>query len=134
MDKEQAVRLGGLIRQRRQAMGMSTYELGERIGTRNSTIIRLEQGAFAAPSPEKLAGIAEALGMSLADMYGHAGYVVPDDLPGFHAYLPARYRDLPDAAVQELTDLFDILVARHGLTPQPEAITIESETTAEATS
>ena len=120
MDKEQAARLGTLIRQRRQALGMSTHELGERIGTRNSTIIRLEQGAFAAPSPEKLAGIAEALGMSLADMYGHAGYVVPNDLPGFHAYLPARYRELPQEAIQELIDMFDILVARHGLVAQAE--------------
>lgn len=122
MDKEQAARLGHLIRQRRQALGMSTHELGKRIDTKNSTIVRLEQGAFAAPSPEKLAGIAEALGISLADMYGHAGYVVPDDLPGFHAYLPARYRNLPQVAVQELIDLFEALIARHGLTLPPETI------------
>lgn len=122
MDKEQAARLGHLIRERRHAIGMSTHELGKRIGTKNSTIIRLEQGAFAAPSPEKLAGIAEVLGISLADMYGHAGYVVPNDLPGFHAYLPARYRDLPEAAVQELIDLFDTLVARHGLSLQSDTV------------
>ena len=134
MDKKQAVRLGKLIRQRRQAMGMSTHELGDRIGTRNSTIIRLEQGAFAAPSPEKLAGIAEALGISLADMFGHAGYVVPDDLPGFHAYLPARYRDLPQEAVQELVDLFETLIQRHGLTPQPDTETAENQPASETTS
>ena len=122
MDKEQAERLGKLIRERRQALAMSTHELGARIGARNSTIIRIEQGAFAAPSPEKLAGIAEALGISLADMYGHAGYVVPNDLPGFHAYLPARYRDLPQEAIQELTDLFDALVARHALIPQEQEL------------
>ena len=115
MDKDHAVRLGKLIRERRHASGLSTHELGERIGTRNSTIIRLEQGAFAAPSPDKLARIAEVLGMSLADMYAHAGYAVPDDLPGFHAYLPARYRDLPESAIGELVDLFERLVARHGL-------------------
>ena len=80
MDKDQAVRFGKWLRERRQAVGMSTHELGERIGARNSTIIRIEQGAFAAPRPDKLARIAEALGISLADMYGHAGYAVPDDL------------------------------------------------------
>ena len=117
MDKDQAVRLGELIRKHRKELGMSTHELGDRIGTRNSTIIRLEQGAFAAPSPEKLAHIGEVLGISLADMYGHAGYVVPDDLPSFHAYLPARYRDLPAAAVNELVELFDTLVARHLASP-----------------
>jgi len=133
MDKEQAVRLGELIRRHRQAMGMSTHELGGRIGTRNSTIIRIEQGAFAAPSPEKLARIAEVLKMSLADMYGHAGYAVPEDLPGFHAYLPARYRDLPEAAVKELVELFDTLVARHGLTPRQGDDTVGAESVLEAT-
>ncbi len=129
MDKDQAVRFGKWLRERRQAVGMSTHELGERIGARNSTIIRIEQGAFAAPSPDKLARIAEVLGISLADMYGHAGYAVPDDLPDFHAYLPARYRDLPEAAVAELVELFETLMQRHGLVTEPETDTETSEVT-----
>ncbi len=116
MDKDRAQRLGKLIRERRLAAGLSTHQLGEQIGARNSTIIRLEQGAFAAPSPDKLARIAEVLGISLSDIYSHAGYAVPGDLPGFHTYLPARYRDLPESAVHELVDLFDALLERHGLT------------------
>ena len=68
MDKEGAARLGELIRRRRQELGMSTHELGERIGASNSTVVRLEQGAFAAPSPDKLARIAEVLGITLADI------------------------------------------------------------------
>lgn len=113
MDKEQAARLGELIRSKRIEAGMSTHELGKIVGTRNSTIIRLEQGAFAAPSPDKLARIAEALGMTLADIYAHAGYAVPEDLPGFHAYLPARYKDLPADAIAELTEVFDRLATLH---------------------
>ena len=76
--------------------------------------------AFTAPSPDKLARIAEVLGISLADIYSHAGYAVPGDLPGFHAYLPARYQDLPESALRELIDLFDSLVERHGLTSPPD--------------
>lgn len=120
MDKDQAKRLGTLIREHRVAAGLSTHQLGERIGARNSTVIRLEQGAFTAPSPDKLARIAEVLGISLADIYSHAGYAVPGDLPGFHAYLPARYQDLPESALRELIDLFDSLVERHGLTSPPD--------------
>jgi len=134
MDKDQAVRFGKWLRERRQAAGMSTHELGGRIGVRNSTIIRIEQGAFAAPSPDKLARIAEVLGISLADIYGHAGYAVPGDLPEFHAYLPTRYRDLPESAVQELVELFESLLERHGLTPQPEAVETENGDAMEATS
>lgn len=119
MDKDRALRLGKLIRERRLAAGLSTHQLGERIGARNSTIIRLEQGAFAAPSPDKLARIAEVLGISLADIYSHAGYAVPEDLPTFSAYLPARYADLPESAVRELVDLFDRLLECHELTPPP---------------
>jgi len=120
MDKDQAKRFGELIRHRRQELGLSTHDLGKLVGTQNSTIMRIEQGAFAAPRPDKLARIAEVLGMSLADVYAHAGYLVPDDLPSFHAYLPARYRELPVSAVAELTQLFDELLVRHGLAPQPE--------------
>jgi transcriptional regulator with XRE-family HTH domain len=125
MDKARAKRLGTLIRERRLAAGLSTHQLGERIGARNSTIIRLEKGAFAAPSPDKLARIAEVLGISLADIYSHAGYAVPDDLPSFHAYLPARYRDLPEPAVRELVDLFEALLERHGLTPRTDSTSAE---------
>ena len=126
MDKDQAARLGALIRKHRQDLGMSTHELGKIIGTRNSTIIRLEQGAFAAPSPDKLARIAKALGMTLADIYSHAGYAVPDDLPGFHVYIPARYKDLPAEAIAELTELFDRLAALH-LTGNPSDEGFEGE-------
>ena len=115
MDKDEARRFGEFIRRRRQELGLSTYDLGMLIGTRNSTIMRIEQGAFAAPRPDKLARIADALHLSLADVYAGAGYVVPDELPTFHAYLPTRYRDLPQTAIDELSKLFDDLVQQHGL-------------------
>jgi transcriptional regulator with XRE-family HTH domain len=128
MDKYEAKRFGEQIRHRRQELGLSTHDLGKLIGTRNSTIMRIEQGAFAAPRPDKLARIAQALHLSLADIYADAGYVVPDELPGFHAYLPARYRDLPQAAVDELSGLFDDLITRHGLeTPAVVEIAVESD-------
>jgi transcriptional regulator with XRE-family HTH domain len=135
MDKEHALQLGALIKERRLALGITTKELGQRIGgVPNSTITRMEQGAFAAPSPEKLAGIARVLGISLADIYAYVGYSVPDDLPGFRAYLPARYRNLPAEAVDELTALFEALVLRHGLDLDSDATTNESEGTLEVAS
>ena len=105
VDKEEAQRFGALIRRRRQDLGLSTHDLGRLIGTGNSTIMRIEQGAFAATRPDKLARIAEALHLSLADVYARAGYVVPDELPSFREYLAARYRELPEAAAGELARL-----------------------------
>jgi transcriptional regulator with XRE-family HTH domain len=111
MDKEQAKRFGALIRARRHELGLSTYDVGNEIGSTNSTIIRIEQGAFAAPRPDKLARIAEVLHLSLADVFAEAGYVVPDELPSFRTYLVTRYRDLPETAVDELVAHFDSLNA-----------------------
>ena len=114
MDQDEARRFGHLLKRRRGELGLSTHDLGKLVGTRNSTIIRIEQGAFAAPRPDKLARIAEALHLSLADVYARAGYVVPDELPTFREYLAARYRDLPDVAASELARLFDELMIQHG--------------------
>lgn len=115
MDQEQAKRFGSLIRARRQELGLTTYDLGKLIGTTNSTIMRIEQGAFAAPRPDKLARIAEALRLSLADVYAGAGYLVPNELPTFQTYLSARYSSLPQDAHDRLKSLFDTLILEHGL-------------------
>ncbi|HVB52516.1 MAG TPA: helix-turn-helix transcriptional regulator [Acidimicrobiales bacterium] len=115
MDKDEARRFGHLLKRRRGELGLSTHDLGKLVGTRNSTIMRIEQGAFAAPRPDKLARIAEALHLSLADVYARAGYIVPAELPTFREYLAARYRELPDLAAGELARLFDELMIRHGL-------------------
>jgi transcriptional regulator with XRE-family HTH domain len=73
----------------------------------DATVVRLEQGLFAAPRPDKLSRIAEALGMSLADVFAFAEYVVPGDLPSFHPYLLSKYPDMPQGAVDELLREFD---------------------------
>jgi transcriptional regulator with XRE-family HTH domain len=134
MDKDQAKAFGEFVRTRRLELKLSTHELGRIVGTRNSTITRLEQGAFAAPRPDKLARIAEALKLSLADVYARAGYIVPGELPSFHAYLPARYKELPQAALAELSKLFEELMARHGIDTSAKTSDGLERRTLEATS
>jgi len=115
MNQEQATALGALIRQKRLELGFTTYQLGAAAGVPNSTVVRIEQGKFMAPRPDKLARFAELLGMALADLFGRAGYVVPHELPSFDTYLLAKYPDLPEMAVAELQRLFDKLTKRHGI-------------------
>jgi transcriptional regulator with XRE-family HTH domain len=117
MNHEQAKELGGMLRQRRQELRLSTHQLGAQVGVRQSTITRVEQGRFASPRPAKLASIARVLGLSLADVYARAGYLVPDELPSFEPYLSAKYRNLPETAIAELVRLFDELAAEHGESP-----------------
>jgi transcriptional regulator with XRE-family HTH domain len=106
-------------------LGYSTYQVAEAAGARNSTVVRLEQGKFAAPSPEKLARFAEMLDIPLADVYARAGYLIPDELPTFEAYLVAKYGDLPESALVELRDLFEALVNRYGPEDNQSASAIE---------
>ena len=110
-----SVALGELLRQKREALGYSKKRLATAAGVPDSTVVRLEQGLFAAPRPDKLARFAQLLGLRLADLYAKAGYVVPDELPSFASYLPVRYPDLPEEALAELKDHFEDLLDRLGL-------------------
>jgi transcriptional regulator with XRE-family HTH domain len=117
MDQEQARELGQRLRERREQLRLSTRELAERAGTTHTTVVRLEQGAYDAPAPDKLSRIANALGLSLADVYALADYSVPTDLPSFRPYLRTKYRDLPRPAVEELEQSFKRIAKRHGFDP-----------------
>src|SRR5438445_8722958 len=115
MDQEQARELGQRLRERRELLGLSTRELADRAETTHTTVVRFEQGAYDAPAPDKLSRIAEALGLSLADVFALADYSVPTDLPSFRPYLRTKYRGLPTPAVEELERSFNRIAKRHGL-------------------
>jgi transcriptional regulator with XRE-family HTH domain len=117
MDQEQAKRLGEFLRQKRKSVGLSTTRLASLIGINDGTITRIEQGSFTAPAPDKLARIAEALGLSLADVYAMAEYAVPADLPSFQPYLRRKYRDMPPEAVEDLDKAFQEIIDKHGYDP-----------------
>jgi transcriptional regulator with XRE-family HTH domain len=117
MNQRQAKLLGEWLRQRRQDTGLSTIQLAKQAGTTDGTITRFEQGAIAAPDPHKLSRIADALGVSLADVYALADYAVPSDLPSFQPYLRGKYRDMPAAAIGDLEQAFDRIIKEHGYEP-----------------
>jgi transcriptional regulator with XRE-family HTH domain len=121
----EAKALGALLRDQRKKLGLSTHQLGAQTGMRQSTITRVEQGMFASPRPDKLARMAEVLGLSLADLFARAGYLVPDDLPSFHVYLPAKYRELPRSAIDELVAQFEVLLAEHAVPAAEPVATAE---------
>src|SRR5207244_12399898 len=98
MSPDQAKTLGEFLREQRAALGLSTRALAARCGIDMATIVRLEQGAFAEPRPDTLRVVAEALGVSPADVFAMADYVVPDELPAFSPYLHRKPRSLPARA------------------------------------
>ncbi|MFN2471119.1 MAG: helix-turn-helix domain-containing protein [Gaiellaceae bacterium] len=121
MNPKQAKALGKFFKEHRAALGLSTRALAAQSGVDMATIVRLEQGAFAEPRPDTLRVVAEALGVSLADVFAMADYVVPDELPAFTPYLRSKYRGLPSEAVEQLERSFARLAKRHGFEPDGPA-------------
>ncbi len=95
--------LGQLLLQARQAKGLSLVQLQKLTGIEQSTIYYFERGVYAKPDPAKLVKLARALDLELEELYGLAGYVMPEgkNLPEFGIYLRAKY-DLSPAEIKEL--------------------------------
>ncbi|MGH3429220.1 MAG: helix-turn-helix domain-containing protein, partial [Mycobacteriales bacterium] len=117
MNQDKSKRFGEWLREQRQAVGLSTIQLADAIGTTSGTISRIELGEITSPDPHKLVRIAQALNIDLADVYAMADYTVPHELPSFAPYLRRKYRDMPDAAVQDLDAAFDWILRKHGYQP-----------------
>lgn len=112
--------LGQLVRDRREALDLSLRQLGQRIGTTDTTVMRIESGEIANPRGEVLRALAEALDVPSADLFAAAGYTVPTELPSFRPYLRTKYADLPANALRELERNFAAIAKRYGSTgPAP---------------
>jgi len=115
MDEEQAKTLGALLKQKREALGLSLRQLAKIVSVKDVTIFRLERGDWAAPAPDKLARIADALGIALADVYALADYAVPSELPNFKPYLRTKYRSLPQEEIDKIEAYAAKLAKKHGV-------------------
>ena len=115
MDDEQAKNLGKVLKDRREALGLSLRQLGTKCELPWITVSRFEQGAYAAPAPDKLARVASGLGLTLADVYALADYAVPNDLPSFKPYLRTKYRDLPASEVEKIEAYAAKLARKYGV-------------------
>ena len=122
MEPEQAKRLGTYLREARQAKGLSARQLGDLTDINDATIVRFENGSFTAPAPDKLARIAEALDLPVADVFALAEYASPTELPSFTPYLRTKYRDLPDDAMAQIEKYVARIAKKHGVAlegPEP---------------
>jgi transcriptional regulator with XRE-family HTH domain len=124
MNQDQAKSLGQLLRRRRQELGLSQRKLAALADMRDSSIARLEHGRFSAPRPAKLSMLAAALNLSRADIFVHAGYFVPEELPSFATYLKAKYPELSAKTQSQLVRYFQVLT---GIGPDMVTVNAEPE-------
>ena len=127
MDERQAKKLGAFLRKRREAKGLSARQLAEFCDLPHTTITRIEEGAFSAPSPDKLARIAEVLGLSLADIFALAKYAVPGDLPSPSLYLRTKFRNLSASHLASLSRDVEAVLRRHGIDPRNEPLSRQEQ-------
>jgi transcriptional regulator with XRE-family HTH domain len=127
MNQERALRLGEFLRAQRAELGLSARHVARVVGVRDSTIMRLERGSYAAPAADKLARVAEVLKLDLADVFSMAGYAVPSSLPSLSHYLRARYPELSERAISELHIHLETLISH--LQPLARTGTSESQQT-----
>ena len=111
-DNKRAERLGQLLRDRRQQMGLGLNELARRAGVDQAGLARTEHGSKV-PSPETLSALAAALGLPLADLYEAAGYPLPGELPSIRPYLRHAY-NVPEEAAREIENYLTRLAAQYG--------------------
>jgi transcriptional regulator with XRE-family HTH domain len=107
--------LGSLLQARREALGLSQYELAKRADIDRSVVLRIESGAIRQPDPRKLARLAKVLDLPLTKLYGLAGYPAGRQLPSFQPYLRDRYRKLPPEAVDRLSHYFNEISEEYGV-------------------
>lgn len=119
MNPEQAQAFGRYLRDQRMAAKLSVRQLEAATGIHNSLLVRMEQGAIANPTPEKLQRISAALNLPLADLYARADYLIPEDLPSLSAYLRLKYRDASADTLDALESEIQATLTRHELTPIP---------------
>lgn len=115
MDKEQAQQLGQHLRQARNSSGLSARDLSALIDVSDATILRIEQGTIMDPTPDKLRQIAEALELSVADVFAMAGYNSPAELPTLTPYLRTKYGQLPPDAMLQIENYATKIARRHGV-------------------
>ena len=115
MDRKQAEGLGGYLRQARTEKSLSLAALSELCGLPAATISRIETGVFRAPAPDGLARLADALELPLSDVFAHANYAAPSDLPSFTPYMRSKYKDLPDDALEDIERYAQKLARKHGV-------------------
>ncbi len=102
MNNQQAQNLGDILKARRSELELSTYQVAAAAGIDQATVVRLENGAFTAPHPDKLARVAEGLNLSAADLFAVAGYTTPNELPDLGPYLRVKYCDLPEEDLERI--------------------------------
>ena len=100
MNEKQAKQLGALISAARTKHRLSVRELAERVDVHHSWIGYLEQGRYLDPAPDRLARIAQELGLSVERINRITKGAVLAALPRPDVYFRTKYGLSAEQAAQ----------------------------------
>ncbi len=96
MTTAQARRVGTLLMRARTEKQLSLRHLTQETGIPPTTITRIEQGDYRDPAPEKLARLAEALGIDPARIDNLSGNYLAASLPSIGTYFRSKKKASPE--------------------------------------
>lgn len=114
MNPEQARQLAELLRDKRDALGLSASEVARRAGVTTGTVTRIELGQIPSPKADSLTAIAEVLQIEKADVFAAAGWVPGKELPTLRPYLRSKYHGLSEADASRVESYIDRLQQQYG--------------------
>jgi len=118
MKQLDAHRLGRMLKQARERMGLSLRAVEQRTRIPFAWVARTEHGHYSRPAPERLATLAELLGIDARAMDGVTSGEMSEQLPKARTYFRAKYHLNPDEIAQLETLMDELLRERAtGRTP-----------------
>lgn len=106
-------KLGQLIKDKREAVGLSQKKLGNACDLSDSEIMKIENGTRKKPNWENLCRIAQALDFHPFELMLEAGYISEQDI---HPNTQLRGLDNLDGSDMEYLQLFiDFLISRKSI-------------------
>ncbi len=113
-DNENIVKLGKLLRSRRETLGLSLREAARRANVDKGTVSHIEQGHIRNPGADVLMAIAQVLRMPMGDLFAVAGWMPKGELPTLMPYLRTKYNLTPDET-KELEEEFARIAREKGI-------------------
>ena len=114
LTENQAKQLAAIIAARRAELGLSLRQVALRSGIHASIVGALEAGTTLSPLPDTLVAIAQALDLSVSDLYLLADWLPAGELPTLKLYLRAKYRELDERAIADIEAYANQRVKEHG--------------------
>lgn len=108
-------KLGRLLREAREAAGLSIRQAAAESGISLGAISLLEQGKTPSTRIDRLLALTEVYGVEPLEIIEAAGYNLTPTLPTFTPYLRTKYRQLPPEAHNEITAAFQRIAGKYGI-------------------